>query len=87
MNCYDCYAKAYCMAAAEPGSVVCMINRMRYGGTHADDRPPRQAGDFCQYCGQRLRVIGTERSKTPKDTTAQVTHAMRFQPTVKQSPT
>ena len=29
MNCYDCYAKAYCMAAAEPGSVVCMINRMR----------------------------------------------------------
>lgn len=62
MNCYDCYAKAYCMAAAEPGSVVCMINRMmRYGGAHADDRPPRQAGDFCQYCGQRLRVIGTER--------------------------
>ena len=27
----------------------------------ADDAPPRQAGNFCQFCGKRLRVIGTER--------------------------
>ena len=38
-----------------------LINRMRYGGTHADDAPPRQAGNFFQFCGQPLRVIGTER--------------------------
>ncbi|MFQ7018164.1 MAG: hypothetical protein ACLRRI_00720 [Oscillospiraceae bacterium] len=34
---------------------------MRYGGTHADDAPPRQDGGFCQYCGQPLREIGRER--------------------------
>lgn len=61
MNCYDCNAKAHCIAVAQPGSVVCMVNRMRYGGSHADDKPPRQPGDFCQYCGQRLRTIGTAR--------------------------
>lgn len=32
-----------------------------HGGSHADDKPPRQHGDFCQYCGQRLRTIGTAR--------------------------
>ena len=41
MDCYYCKAKNECMAAAQPGSVVCLVNRMRYGGTHADDRPPR----------------------------------------------
>lgn len=35
--------------------------RKAYGGTHADDQPPRQAGGFCQYCGQPLREIGQER--------------------------
>lgn len=61
MNCYDCKAKEVCIAAAEPGSVMCMINRMRYGGTHADDGPRRQQGDYCQYCGHRLRELGRER--------------------------
>lgn len=61
MNCYDCKAKEVCIAAAEPGSMICMINRMRYGGTHADDGPQRQHGDYCQYCGCRLREIGCER--------------------------
>lgn len=46
MECYYCKAKAYCIAATQPGSVVCMVNRMRYGGTHADDAPPRQAGEL-----------------------------------------
>jgi len=40
---------------------VCAINRMKYGGTHADDLPPRQQGAFCQYCGHALREIGRER--------------------------
>lgn len=58
MDCYYCKAKEYCIAAAQPGSMVCLVNRMRYGGTHADDAPPRQVGGFCQYCGQPLREIG-----------------------------
>lgn len=49
------------MAAAQPGSVMCMVNRMRYGGTHADEGQPRQAGHFCQFCGQPLKEIGRER--------------------------
>ncbi len=61
VDCYYCKAKEHCTAAAEPGSVVCMVNRMRYGGTHADDQPPRQAGGFCQYCGRPLREIGRKR--------------------------
>ena len=60
-ECYNCYAKDKCIAAAEPGSVVCMINRMRYGGTHADDRPDREVESFCAYCGKPLKVIGPER--------------------------
>lgn len=61
MDCYYCKAKEYCIAAAQPGSMICLVNRMRYGGTHADDAPPRQAGGFCQYCGRPLREIGRER--------------------------
>lgn len=61
MECYNCKAKEHCIAAAQPGSVICMMNILKYGGTHADDAPPRQASNFCQFCGQPLRVIGTER--------------------------
>ena len=61
MRCNDCKAKGVCLAAAEPGSVMCMINRMRYCGTHADVEPQRQQGDYCQYCGHRLRELGRER--------------------------
>lgn len=61
MDCYYCKAKNECMAAAQPGSVVCLVNRMRFGGTHADDRPPRQVGNFCQFCGRPLCQIGEER--------------------------
>lgn len=53
--------RPYPDGAAQPGSMVCLVNRMRYGGTHADDAPPRQVGGFCQYCGQPLREIGRER--------------------------
>ena len=45
----------------QPGSVLCLMNRMRYCGTHAEEEPRRQQGDYCQYCGHRLREIGRER--------------------------
>lgn len=61
MECYNCKAKAHCIAAVQPGRAMCKIDIMKYGGTHADDAPYRQAGNYCQYCGRRLRVIGTER--------------------------
>lgn len=32
-----------------------------HGKPHADDGPPKQAGHFCQFCGQPLREIGRER--------------------------
>lgn len=43
-NCYTCKAKSECSAAAQPGSIMCMVNRMRFGGTHADEEPTRQPG-------------------------------------------
>lgn len=61
MRCYACKAKEYCSAAVQPGSFVCMVNLMRYGGTHADDTPLRQYGNFCQYCGNPLKVVGSNR--------------------------
>ena len=53
--------KSVCAAVVQPGSVICLMNRMRYCGTHAEEEPRRQQGDFCQYCGHRLREIGRER--------------------------
>ena len=61
MDCYYCKANAKCSAGVMPGSVMCMVNRLHYGGTHADEMPQRQKGDFCMYCGQHLRQIGSER--------------------------
>lgn len=61
MDCYSCKAKGVCAAVVQPGSVMCTINRLRYCGTHEDEEQRRQVGDFCQYCGKRLRVIGSER--------------------------
>lgn len=60
-SCDNCKANKECSVAVEPGSVVCMVNRLRYGGTHADNVASRQAGDFCQFCGHRLRTIGGKR--------------------------
>ena len=33
MDCYDCKAKSVCAAVVQPGSVLCLMNRMRYCGT------------------------------------------------------
>lgn len=60
-ECYYCKAKEHCSAAAEPGSVVCTLNRIKYGGTHANDPAPRQEGRYCRYCGKPLREVGQQR--------------------------
>ena len=50
MDCYDCKAKSVCAAVVQPGSVLCLMNRMRYCGTHAEEEPRH-----------RLREIGRKR--------------------------
>ena len=57
----DCCNRDTEAAVVQPGSVICLMNRMRYCGTHAEEEPRRQQGDYCQYCGHRLREIGRER--------------------------
>ena len=61
MDCYSCKAKTVCSAVVQPGAAMCSIYRLRYCGTHADEETQRQPGDYCQYCGCRLRVSGRER--------------------------
>ena len=39
-RCYYCKAKSVCSAAVEEGSIMCTLNRMRYGGTHEHDPEP-----------------------------------------------
>ena len=57
MDCYYCKAKEQCNAAVQQGSVMCMVNQMKYGGTHADDpEPDRQRPRFCSACGQPLVI-------------------------------
>lgn len=59
-ECINCKANTKCIAAAEPGSIVCVVNRLRYCGTHDEDSPkPRPA--YCQYCGHEMRVIDNKR--------------------------
>lgn len=68
MDCYYCKAKAHCSAAVRPGSIMCMVNQMRYGGTHADDPPPVEGrGGYCRFCGKPLRIIdGTRFCNNPR---------------------
>lgn len=61
MSCYNCKAKNNCMSAVQEGSVMCLVNKMRYGGTHGEEEPKIQQGWFCQYCGQPLKEMGMER--------------------------
>ena len=61
MDCYSCSAKAECLEAVQPGSVMCLLNQLRRGGTKANMQSIRQSGEFCQFCGQRLKVIGRQR--------------------------
>lgn len=61
MSCYTCKAKNYCSSAVQEDSIVCMMNRVRYGGTHGEEEQLRQEGIFCQHCGKPLKVYGSER--------------------------
>ncbi len=61
MDCYYCSAKNECSEAVQPGSVVCLINQLHHGGTKANVQPIRQPGEFCQFCGQKLKTIGRQR--------------------------
>lgn len=77
IDCYNCKEKTKCIAAAEPGSVICAINRLKYGGTHADDAPTVDAVEVvrkpvCGYEEQYVvdqfgRVYGVDRTKTVFD--------------------
>lgn len=58
-RCDSCKAKNQCLAAVEPGSIMCTLNLMRSGHTHGDEQPPKTQSEFCQYCGARLERIGT----------------------------
>ena len=50
MDCYYCKAKEHCMAAAQPGSVVCMVNRMRTTGRPS--KPGTSASSAVSRCGK-----------------------------------
>lgn len=43
MECYNCKAKSVCAAVVQPGSVLCLMNRMRYCGTHLEAAPTTAA--------------------------------------------
>ena len=60
-DCYYCAAKSFCSSAVGPGSVVCMINKLKSGSTKEQELKFRQEGDFCQFCGNRLTKIGNKR--------------------------
>lgn len=34
MECHNCKAKSVCAAVVQPGSVICLMNRMRYCAGH-----------------------------------------------------
>lgn len=61
MDCYSCSAKSECLEAVQPGSVMCLLNQLRCGRTKTNAQPIRQPGEFCQFCGQRLKAIGRQR--------------------------
>lgn len=62
--CQSCGAKSYCIEACEPGSIMCLVNRMRSGRTKTDvlsHETVLASPQYCAYCGKPLKVIGTER--------------------------
>lgn len=60
MDCSSCGVRFRCPLAAGPGSFVCTLTRVMYGG---EESPYRKHGTpkFCPLCGKPLKVIGTER--------------------------
>lgn len=57
--CLNCGAKSYCIEACDPGSVVCLANRLRTGRTKTDvlshEAVPANP-QYCAYCGKPLKV-------------------------------
>lgn len=60
-DCYYCAAKNTCLSAVSPGSVACLVNKLQSGATKGEELPPRQKGEFCQFCGRHLKQIGGQR--------------------------
>ena len=62
IDCYSCPAKSDCTAACQRGSIMCMIKLLQSGVSHADVEEKRAISpEFCDYCGQPLKVIGAKR--------------------------
>lgn len=61
MTCYDCAAKTFCIDACQPGSIMCLANKLRTGKTKADIMKSNRAAVFCCFCGKPLRTIGSEK--------------------------
>lgn len=49
-ECKRCPIKKDCGLAVQPGSVVCMVNKMRSGMTKSDEKT-----EFCPHCGKRIK--------------------------------
>lgn len=60
-RCDTCKARNQCLAAVEPGSLMCAMNLLKSGHTHGEERSYSQEGVCCKYCGQPLKVIGPKR--------------------------
>lgn len=52
-KCNRCPVRNRCSIACEPGSVMCIMNRLRSGSTH-DDEIRETGGQCCPYCGRPL---------------------------------
>lgn len=63
MDCTSCGARFRCPVAAEPGSVACIVVRLKLNETKESGGPYHIAGTpkFCPICGRPLRVIGAQR--------------------------
>lgn len=60
-ECAYCKAAPICSTTCEYGSIMCMIKRLQSGQTKADEAQVLTTQPkYCAYCGQPLKVIGTE---------------------------
>lgn len=52
-KCNRCPARNDCILACEPGSILCMRNRMRSGKTHGDEIQEAHIR-YCPHCGRPI---------------------------------
>lgn len=55
-KCNRCPARNACIIACEPGSLLCMSNRMRSGKTHGDEIQEAHIR-YCPHCGRPINCI------------------------------